>query len=179
VRLVLHTGVMMKVVCEWRGDVVLRLTGAALGHRKEEMSGEDRKRINQLYWRRTLYDAVVAHVRNGRALVRVWSWQRVTIGRLRPRLTVRAGELHYRGLPVVRREEIRSTLQGMYDDPPTSRNGRDSFASHVVDRVYGISRAEVLRFLMDQEAYQIHLPLPPPTIAQPSSSESNAGEQHQ
>ncbi len=58
-------------------------------------------------------------------------------------------------VPENRTDEV---LTNLYRDPVTSINSRDRFYEVVTDRYVGISRRRVQDFLLQQEAYQIHLP---------------------
>lgn len=64
--------------------------------------------------------------------------------------------LKLHGRPVIAKDQIPAMLQGMYNDPTTSRNGRDSFYNHVQSRYAGIPKEEVHSWLKRQETYQLH-----------------------
>ncbi len=60
---------------------------------------------------------------------------------------------------VVQVNEKQELMDAMYRDPETTANGRDSFWSQIANRYAGISRADVVKFLPTQEAYQRHQPV--------------------
>ncbi len=60
---------------------------------------------------------------------------------------------------VVQTTEKQSVMEKLYRNVLTTANGRDSFWSQIANRYAGISRADVVKFLPNQEAYQRHRPV--------------------
>lgn len=71
-----------------------------------------------------------------------------------------APSLYIEHREVIPSSKIDRILSQLYDDPATGGNlGRDKFYDKVVQRYIGISRADVEKFVQNDEVHQIHRPI--------------------
>ncbi len=71
--------------------------------------------------------------------------------------TVASNRLFYEGREVIAAEDIIPLLTDLYKDPEFTANGRDKLSYRVHQLYHGISRTQVMEFLKNVEARQLHL----------------------
>ncbi len=131
--------------------------------------------INAIRWTPGLYNTVISGAATGNLSWLVNSAKRFEfLSRVAPLLWVKKiddpllGNREHLGVTtpsgqqyvlVVKETEKQMVMEEMYRSAVTTANGRDSFWSQIANRYAGISRADVVRFLPNQEAYQRHMPV--------------------
>lgn len=70
---------------------------------------------------------------------------------------------------IIRPSNKNNVLKILYEDPLTTKNGRDSFYAKVREKYANISREYTFNWLKGQENYQLHLIQPRERILRPSS----------
>jgi hypothetical protein len=81
----------------------------------------------------------------------------------------KSANLRNKRVELIPPSKLSATLQKLYDNPETTKNGRDSFYQKVLDRYCGISRRAVHKWLQDQDNYQLHLLQPREKVLRPTN----------
>lgn len=73
---------------------------------------------------------------------------------------IQDGKLFHAGLQVIPEEEVNDTLKSMYDDSAIAGGliGRDKWYDKVKEKYIGITKQDILKFLDNQESYQLNKP---------------------
>lgn len=116
--------------------------------------------VNSAYYN-TLTDS---SKRNYRHLLQLFIIQN---GKLYIEIKSKSAGLRKRRVEFVAPAQREGVLQQLYSNPETTKNGRDSFYTRILESYAGISRRYVQSWLEKQENYQLHLHQPREKILRP------------
>ena len=90
-------------------------------------------------------------------------------GKLFVYIKSKSANLRNKKVEVVAPKNRDEVLKKMYENPETTKNGRDSFYHHILNSYANIPRRYVQKWLEKQENYQLHLLQPREKVLRPIS----------